>query len=174
MKIKTRKTALMALFAVIALVIFIVEAQIPFSFTVPGLKPGLANIVTLFMLFLGGDWKSRDVFLVLLTRVLLAALITGRAMTLLYSVTGGICALVIMLTVKRIFKSAPATAVSVAGAITHNIGQLTVAAFVTSAGVFMYTPVLIISGIVSGLLTGIAVRVLFKLHPRFINYINNT
>jgi len=172
MKTKTHKTALMALFSVIALVIFIVEAQIPFSFTVPGLKPGLANIVTLFMLFLGANWKARDVFLVFLTRVLLAALITGQAMTLIFSLTGGVCALLIMLVVRKTLKTAAAPVVSVAGAIMHNIGQLSVAAVLTSVSVFAYTPVLIIGGIISGLLTGFAVWLLFRLHPKFINFIN--
>jgi len=166
MKINTKKLSLTALFAVIALIIFIVEAQIPLPVRVPGLKLGLANIVTLFILFLGGMWGARDVFMVLLVRVLLAAFITGNLMSLLFSFTGGMLALLVMLAVKQTLKNAPIPVVSVAGALAHNAGQLAIAAVIMgSTSVFFYSPMLVAGGIISGLLTGFTVSfILFRLY----------
>ncbi|MCL1823344.1 MAG: Gx transporter family protein [Oscillospiraceae bacterium] len=168
-----KKLLISTLFSVIALVIFVIEAQIPFPVSIYGLKPGLANIVILFVLFLGGKWKARDLFLIFLVRVLLAAFITGQTMSLIYSLTGGIAALLTMIAVKAGFKNAPAPFVSVTGAIAHNTGQLAAAAFVLqSTSVFAYFPVLIAGGIISGLLTGFVVWGLFRTYPKFISYIN--
>jgi heptaprenyl diphosphate synthase len=173
MKINTKKLTLTALFAVIALIIFIIEAQISLPFyRVPGFKLGLANIVTLFMLFLGGSWKARDVFLVLLTRVLLAAFITGNPISLLFGFSGGMFALAVMLALKTLDKNMPIPVVSVAGAIAHNAGQITAAAvYMQTASVFTYLPALVAGGIISGLLTGFAVFLLFKIHPKFIKFL---
>lgn len=172
MKINTKKLTLTALFAVIALVIFVIEAQIPLPFFAPGLKLGLANIVILFVLFLGENWKARDVFLIFLVRVILAAFITGHPMSLIFSFTGGLFALLVMLAMKRFIKEPPIPVVSVGGAVFHNMGQILAAAVVMrSASVFAYLPVLVAGGIISGLLTGFAVLVLFKTHPKFIGFI---
>jgi heptaprenyl diphosphate synthase len=173
MKINTKKLILTALFAGLALIIFIIEAQIPLPFyRVPGFKLGLANIVTLFMLFLGGAWKASDVFLVLLTRVFLAAFITGNLISLLFSFSGGVLALAVMLTLKTLIKNMPIPVVSVAGALAHNAGQLAAAAlYMRSMSVFFYFPALVAGGIISGLLTGFAVYILFKKHTKFIGFI---
>jgi len=172
MKINTKKLTLTAFFAVIALIIFVIEAQIPLPFVVPGLKLGLANIVILFMLFLGGSWKARDVFMVFLVRVLLAVFITGSLMSLLYSFTGGLLALLVMLTMRVAFKEAAVPVISVFGAIAHNAGQITVAALILQSGsVFAYLPALVAGGIISGLLTGFAVYLLLKTHPKFIGFL---
>jgi heptaprenyl diphosphate synthase len=172
MKVNTKKLTLTAFFAVIALIIFIVEAQIPLPVRVPGLKPGLANIVILFVLFLGEAWKARDVFMIFLVRVLLAALITGNLMSLIFSFTGGLFALLAMLAMKAVFKDAAIPVVSVAGALAHNAGQITAAAVIMkSTSVFAYTPALVVGGIISGMLTGFAVYFLFKTHPKFIGFI---
>ena len=171
MRYNAHKVSAMALFAVIALVIFAVESKIPPPLPLPGIKLGLANVVNLFMLFLGERWKPRDVFMVFLTRVLLAAFITGQGMSLIYSITGGVFAITAMIAVK---KKLPIPAVSVAGAIAHNLGQISAAALVLGSGnVFLYLPVLAAGGIISGLLTGFAVWTLFRLRPKFISYINN-
>ncbi|MDR2559372.1 MAG: Gx transporter family protein [Oscillospiraceae bacterium] len=172
MKTNTKKLTLTALFAVVALIIFIVEAQIPLPVHIPGLKLGLANIITLFMLFLGGFWKVRDVLLVLLVRILLAALIAGNPVGLLYSFTGGILSLLVMFAMKAAFKGAAIPVISVAGAVAHNIGQIAAVMLVwQSASVLVYLPALIAGGIISGLLTGFAVYFLFKTHPKFIGFL---
>ena len=172
MKIDTKKLALTAVFAVIALIIFVIEAQIPLTFAAPGLKLGLANIVILFVLFLGDNWKSRDVFMIFIVRVLLAALITGQLMSLIFSFTGGLFALIIMLVMKKVIKEPPIPVVSVGGAVCHNLGQITTAAvMMRSASVLAYLPALIAGGIISGLLTGIAVFILYETRPRFIGFL---
>jgi heptaprenyl diphosphate synthase len=172
MRADTKKLALTALFAVIALIIFIVEARISLPVRIPGLKLGLANTVSLFMLFLGGKWKARDVFMVLLVRILLAALIVGQPVSLVYSFSGGMLSLSLMLALTMKLKNIPIPVVSVAGAVAHNTGQVMAAALLwRSSGFFALLPALIAGGIISGLFTGFAVYLIFKLHPKFIGYI---
>jgi heptaprenyl diphosphate synthase len=121
------------------------------------------------MLFLTGQWKARDVFMVLLVRVLLAALITGHPMTLLFSFTGGVLALLTMLALKKAFRDIAVPVVSVAGAVAHNTGQIAAAALIMQSGsIFAYLPALVAGGIFSGLLTGFAVYFIFRAHPKFI------
>ena len=83
---KTRKLALMALLTAIALTIFVVEAQIPAPVPVPGVKLGLANIVTLITMKLLG---KKEAGAVLLVRVLMGAMFAGSPSTLLFSAAGG-------------------------------------------------------------------------------------
>jgi len=176
MGINVKKLSFMALFSVVALTIFILESFIPMPFP-PGIKPGFANIITLFLLFLGENWKVRDVFMVFLTRTLLAAFITGQGMSLIYSFTGGVSALLVMAVIKKILNDSSYSVipiVSVTGALTHNLGQITTAALLMqSKSVLVYLPALVAGGIISGLLTGFAVWFIFKAHPKFINYIKN-
>ena len=88
MKIKTMTR--MALLSAIALTIFWVEAQIPMPISVPGVKLGLANVVTVYAVFSLGAWEAGGILLV---RVLLGSLFTGQMMSLLYSAVGGVLAL---------------------------------------------------------------------------------
>jgi len=174
MKLDTVKLTFMALFAVIALIIFIIEAQIPLPVHIPGLKLGLANIVTLFMLFLGGRWKTRDVFMVLAVRILLGALFAGQPVSFLYSAAGGMLSLVFMYLLKTNVRGIPLPVVSVAGAIAHNIGQIAMVMLVwQSTSVMVYLPVLIAGGIVSGLVTGFCIYFIYKFHPNFTTYISD-
>lgn len=97
MKIKTMTR--MALLSAIALTIFWVEAQIPMPISVPGVKLGLANVVTVYAVFSLGAWEAGGILLV---RVLLGSLFTGQMMSLLYSAVGGVLALLTALGLKRI------------------------------------------------------------------------
>ena len=109
------------LLTAIALTIFMVEAQIPVAVPIPGVKLGLANIVTVYTVFALG---AGDALLVLLCRVFLGAVFSGQMMTLLYSLGGGLlCWLAMvglkqMLTVRQIWLCSPLAA------ICHNLGQL--------------------------------------------------
>ena len=83
---KTRKMVLLALLSAIALTIFMIEAQIPMPIPIPGIKLGLANIVTVFTVFLLGPMSG---IAVLLTRIFLGAVFAGNFSTILYSLAGG-------------------------------------------------------------------------------------
>ncbi len=153
------RIARLALFTAIALTIFMAEAQLP-VIPVPGVKLGLANIVTVYVMFVMGPW---DALLVLSGRVFLGAVFSGQPMTLIYSAAGGLlswCALCLLrkaLTREHIWLASPAVAVF------HNFGQLLAAAAVLrSWAVMAYLPYLVIAAVLAGLFTGVAAQTLIR------------
>ena len=157
-QVNTKRLATMALLCAIALTIFLAEAQIPMPIT--GVKPGLSNIVTLFTIALLG---KREAWLVLTARIVLGSVFAGSASSLIFSMTGGMCAYVIMSLTINIFPENLLWAVSVFGAIAHNTGQLTAAALITrTPEIFIYWPVLLVSAIITGAFTGFAAQYLVK------------
>ena len=150
----------LALLTAIALTIFLAEAQIPALTAVPGVKLGLANIVTVYAMFALGPG---DALLVLSARVFLGAVFSGQPMTLIYSAAGGflswcvLCLLRKLLTEKQIWLASPVAA------IFHNIGQLLAAAAVLrSWSVLAWLPYLVIAAVLAGLFTGVAAQVLLR------------
>lgn len=148
----------LALLTAIALTIFMAEAQLDPLTTIPGVKLGLANIVTVYVMFVLGPG---DALLVLSARVFLGAVFAGQPMTLLYSAAGGflswcvLCLLRKLLTERQIWLASPVAA------IFHNLGQLLAAAAVLrSWAVMAYLPYLIIAAVLAGLFTGIAAQTL--------------
>lgn len=134
------------------------EAQLPPPAPIPGVKLGLANIVTLYAVFALGPG---DALLILTARVILGAVFSGQMMTLFYSGGGGLLALASMLLLRRLLSQRQMWLCSPVAAVFHNIGQLLVAAAVMRTwAVFTYLPYLIISGIAAGLLTGVAAQFL--------------
>jgi len=157
-----KKTAYLALLTAISLCLFAAELLIPPIVPLPGVKPGLANVITLFILHSDG-FKTRDALLVLIARVLLSAFVTGNVFAVLFGLTGGIAAVFAMAALRKAFKGETVPAVSVAGAVAHNVGQTLVAAAVyKSAAVLFYLPALTLGGIASGLFTGIIASVILK------------
>lgn len=154
-----------AVLTAVALVIFLVEAQIPPVIAVPGIKLGLANVVTLFALvFLG----KKQAFVILLARVFLGNLFAGQMMSFFYSLSGGICCFVVMALLLPCLSSKQLWVCSVFGAVAHNIGQLMVAAgILQSWHVFWYLPILGISAVITGTFTGLCVQFLGKYFRRW-------
>ncbi len=147
-----------ALLTAVALTIFIVELQIPTLAPIPGVKLGLANIVTVYAMFAVG---AGDTAAILLSRIVLGSLFSGNMMTILYSLTGGVFCYVVMLLMRRIVTERQIWVCSVMGAIAHNMGQICAAMLVTGTPqLIAYLPVLMISGVLAGLLTGIAAQLL--------------
>lgn len=150
---RTKKLATLSVFTVIALTIFVIESAIPLSVPIPGVKLGLANIITLLLLL---DFSPADALFVLLARILLSSFFTGQAVSLLYSLCGGFFCLTAMCLINRFLSGRFIFITSVFGALFHNAGQLLIAYFITrTIGIFSYLPFLIISGIVTGLFTGL-------------------
>ncbi len=155
MKKRTKRLTTDALFTSIALTIFMIEVRIP-SVGIPGVKLGLANIVTVTAAFLIGPW---DAGAILLCRILLAGLFSGQVMALWYSLAGGALCWLTMLPLRKILTGKQIWVMSVVGAVAHNIGQITVAVLVTrTAAILYYLPVLMISGVLAGLFTGMAAQ----------------
>lgn len=156
----TRRLALMAMLTAASLIVFVIESQIPAPVPVPGVKLGLANVITLIaMLVLG----RRDAGIVLLVRIILGSMFTGGVSAFIFSVAGGACAYIVMcLTIKH-FPGNMLWLVSVFGALAHNAGQLAAAIVVTgTTRLIVYAPVLAASGIITGVFTGVAAMYLAK------------
>ena len=146
------KVAYFGLFTALALIFSYVETLIPIQIGIPGVKLGLANLVTVLALYKMG---TKDAFLLAVVRVLVSGFMFGSMFSILYSLAGGTLSLVVMSALKRI-GGFSVTGVSIAGGVFHNIGQLLVALFaVQTARVVYYTPVLMIAGVVTGFLIGI-------------------
>ena len=166
MSIPVKKLTLMAMLTSAALIIFVIEAQIPLPLPVPGAKLGLANTVTLFALFYsyGKDRNTQrlttaDAFLILVCRILLGAMITGRVIAFIYSIAGGLLGFSAQAIMKRFVTNKQIWACSALGAVFHNIGQIAAAILVTGTPeIAAYLPVLIIAGIVTGVTTGLAAQ----------------
>ena len=156
------KLVTLALFTAMSLALFVVELQLPTIIpAVPGVKLGLANIVTLFILH-RKDFTAVDALLVVVARVCLAGFLTGNLFSLLYSFSGWIAALLVMIAFRKLFKSKLIPVTAVAGALAHNTMQICVAVFIAGAGMLLYLPVLVLSGILSGLLTGFATNLIIR------------
>ena len=147
-----------AVLTAVALTIFMIEAQLPNLVPIPGVKLGLANIVTVYAMFLMGP---ADTLCILLCRVFLGSLFAGQLMTLFYSLGGGLLCYAVMLVLRRLVTQRQIWVCSVLGSIAHNIGQITVAILLThTPGLLAYLPVLMISGILAGLFTGLCAQYL--------------
>ena len=157
---KTRKLTLMALLTAIALTVFVIENQIPAPVPIPGVKLGLANIVTLITMKLLG---KKEAGAVLLTRVLMGAMFAGSPSTLLFSAAGGALAYLVMCLTVGLFADSQLWIVSALAGVAHNAGQLMACDFVVKTpGVFAYAPVLAASGVITGVFTGLAAQYLLK------------
>lgn len=153
---RTRRLTTLALFATLALAIYSLESLLPPIAPIPGIKLGLANIVTLLVLHL---YHIRDAALVLSVRILLSALLFGQALSLLYSICGGLLCLVAMALTSRLLHRRFPELTSILGGIFHNAGQLLIALLITGVpAVLACLPYLLISGIVTGLFTGLCAR----------------
>jgi heptaprenyl diphosphate synthase len=150
---KAKEESLCAILLALALALTYVERLIPLQLVIPlpGIKLGLANIVTLVVLY---TLKTRYAFLILVPRCCFTAAFGGGATGFWFSLCGGLLALVVMsLAKKAVFLSV--FGVSMIGAAAHNIGQI-MAAMVLMNSVYIgaYLPYLLIVAIVTGLITG--------------------
>lgn len=160
---QTKRLTRLALLTAIALILFTVEAQIPTPVPIPGVKLGLANIVTVYAMFRYGP---KDTLLVLLARVLLGSAFSGSMMALWFSLAGGLLCWLVMLPLRKILTEHQIWVCGVIGAVCHNIGQMAVCVAVYgTAQVLAYLPVLMLSGIVTGLFTGFVALFLLKKMP---------
>lgn len=158
MKLKQLTTN--ALLTAIALTIFMIEAQIPAPIPIPGIKLGLANIITVFAIF---AYTPRDALFILSIRVFLGSIFSGQISTLLYSAAGGLLCFAVMLLIRKILNDKQLWVASVIGAVFHNIGQILVAIIVTGTPrIVVYLPILMISGIATGLFTGLSTQFLYQ------------
>lgn len=155
---KLKKLTVLSLLTATALIMFIIEAQIPLPIPIPGVKLGLSNIVTTCVLFLFG-WK--EALAVLLVRVLLGSMLTGTLGSLAYSLAGGLLSLLGMLLLRKLLSARQLWVAGVIGGMLHNIGQIAAAVLLCSTvSLLYYLPFLLVCGILAGLFTGLCAQLL--------------
>lgn len=156
---KTKKIALLAISVALAMVLSFVESQIPAFVAIPGVKMGLANIVVVFALYKLG-WK--EAILISGIRVFLVSVLFGSAASLFYSVAGATLSFLGMVLLKKTERFS-CTAVSVAGGVLHNVGQIAMACIILETDVIRYyLPFLILSGTLAGIAIGIVSATLIR------------
>ena len=149
---RNKKIATSALMIALAMILSFVESQIPSFFPIPGIKLGLANIAVIFALY---RLSIKDAIVVSLIRVVVVSTLFGTSLTLAYSLSGAVLSLLIMVLLKKSDRFS-IIGVSVAGGISHNIGQIIMAIILMHNSVISYyLPFLIISGIVTGVVIGL-------------------
>ena len=153
------RVALSAVLTALAMIFSYVEAILPFNFVIPGVKLGLSNLVVLVALYsLGAGYA----FAINMTRIVLSGLLFGGVSAMLYSLAGGLLSFAVMLILMKTDIFSP-IGVSTAGGVSHNIGQLTVAALITETPkIYLYLPVLLISGTITGILLGTAAALILQ------------
>jgi heptaprenyl diphosphate synthase len=137
-----------------SLVLHVVEGMLPVPFTVPGIKLGLANIVTLIAIMF---FSFKDVLLIVIIRCLMGSIFGGSISAFLFSVTGGVLSAVVMwFFYKKLDKYFSIIGISTVGAIFHNVGQLLMASIIIEdVRIYGYLPVLMISSVVTGIFIGL-------------------
>ena len=157
---KARRLTLMAMLTAIALTIFMIEAQIPALVPIPGIKLGLANIVTVFAVFALGP---KDAAAILFVRIFLGAVFAGNFGTILYSGAGGLCAIAITIGLRRVLTVKQLWVAGSLSAIGHSLGQMGVAIAVTGTpAIAAYLPVMVLCSVITGFFTGLCAQLLLN------------
>lgn len=160
---KTKRLVLLAMLTAVAMILSYVESLLP-SVGIPGVKMGLANIAVIFALFRFG-WKEAAALS--LVRVVLVSLLFGSVGAMLYSLAGAVLSLAVMALLRRIDRFST-VGISVAGGVAHNAGQILMAMLILQTKQLLgYMPVLAVSGIAGGVLTGLAAALLIRRIPEF-------
>ena len=160
---KTKRLVLLAMLTAVAMILSYVESLLP-SVGIPGVKMGLANIAVIFALFRFG-WKEAAALS--LVRVVLVSLLFGSVGALLYSLAGAVLSLAVMALLRRIDRFST-VGISVAGGVAHNAGQILMAMLILQTKQLLgCLPVLAVSGIAGGVLTGLAAALLIRRIPEF-------
>ena len=153
------QTVHFGVFTALALLFSYIESLIPFHIGIPGVKLGLANLIIVIALY---KMNARQAFLLSVTRIVLAGFLFGNLFSILYSLAGGMLSLIVMILLKK-QNGFSVMGVSVAGGVFHNVGQLVIAMLVTeSLNLVYYVPVLMISGLITGIFIGIIANEMLK------------
>ena len=161
--------AALAMFGALSIILSYIEILIPFSFGIPGVKLGLSNLISLLILTIGSTGKTyrererlTDAGIVLLIRVVLISLLFSNVFSMLYSLAGGLFSLLCMWILSGCDRIS-VVGCSIAGGITHNLAQLLVAVMIVDQlKIAYYTPILLLSGTLTGLMIGIVAKIILS------------
>lgn len=153
------RAAYFGVFTALALMFSYIETMIPIQFGVPGIKLGFANIMIVIMLYKS---SAKEALLLSIVRIMLSGFLFGNLSSILYSIAGGVLSLGIMTLLKK-QGGFSVIGVSVAGGVSHNVGQLIVAMLVVETyQVGYYFPVLLVAGVLTGLGIGVVSQEVLK------------
>ncbi len=148
----TKRLTQLAVLTALSLIIFAVEMQIPNPFPIPGIKLGLANIITVYAVY---HYKAHEVAAVVAVRLILGSVFSGNMSALIYSASGAFLCLAGMLLLKRVIDENHLWIASVFGAVLHNTGQMAAALLILrTPSLLIYYPFLLVSGCLAGAFTG--------------------
>lgn len=157
------KTAFLGVMAALALIFAYVEALLPVPIPVPGIRLGLANLMTVLLLYRYGPWEAMTVNL---ARVLISGFLFGSLSGIFYSLAGALFSLGVMVLLKRT-GCFSMIGVSIAGGTAHNLGQIFLAMWVLeNEELILYAPVLMIAGEFTGFLIGLVTWEVLKRLPK--------
>lgn len=158
-----QKLTTLGLLTALSLIIYVFESLLVPIVPIPGIKPGLANVITLITLKRQGP---REAGIVLLCRILLASFFFGQALSFFYSLSGGFFCLLVMSLCHFLLGRNYLPINSIMGAIAHNLAQLATAMLLTkSIAVISYLPFLMISAIITGAFTGLCAHFALRALP---------
>ena len=147
-----------ALLSALAIICGYIESLVPPITAIPGIKLGISNIVILFAIY---KIDKSSAFFIMLAKVAASSILFSGLNVFIYSLSGGLLSILIMILMKKFDFST--VIISMIGAVFHNLGQLAAAAFMLkSFSVFYYMPVLLISGLVLGFITGYVSKILIN------------
>ena len=160
----TNKLTKLSLLTAAACILYIVESWFPIPVPIPGVKLGLANVITVVAVYRFAPW---EVMALVIVRLLLGSFFAGSMSALLFSAAGAFLCLAGMLILRRYLSEKHLPICSVWGAILHNIGQMAVAVWVMrDVKVLFYLPILLAIGCVTGLCTGMCAQAVDKRIPK--------
>lgn len=158
----TKRITYTGMFVAIAMVFSYLESMIPVNIAVPGIKLGLANMVTIVVMY---RLRISDAWIVSLVRVVLSSLLFGNMTVMVYGMAGAVLSLLVM-TLCRKKDLFGLLGTSILGGVSHNAGQIAMAALLMKSGnIMLYMPVLCISGTIAGVCIGLAGAVLVRKLP---------
>lgn len=156
----TKRLTELSLLTAVSLIMFIIEMQLPPIVPIPGVKLGLANIITVYAVY---RYKPKEAAMIFLVRIIIGSVYSGNVTSFIFSFTGGLLCLLGMILLSRITDINMIVAASVIGAILHNIGQTIAAVFVMkTTAVIAYLPYLLFSGCIAGAFTGACAMLVSK------------
>lgn len=161
----SKKISLLSLFTAFAVILSYVESFLP-SVWIPGVKLGLANFAVVLALYLFG---AKEALLINIVRIVIISAMFGNLFGIWFSFAGAFLSFIAMFLLKRTNRVSIVT-VGMIGGVFHNIGQTIVAAFaVDSYAVYVYLPVLMIAGLITGAIIGILAAIVFRRTERVLN-----
>jgi heptaprenyl diphosphate synthase len=154
-----RSIALCGVMTALAIVFGYIEHLIPLPIGIYGIKLGIANLVTVVLLYALNAYSA---FSINTVRIILCSMLFGSFTSFWYSIVGGLLSFFVMIILKKTNKFSP-MGISICGAIAHNIGQIAVAIVILEEfKIALYLPILLISGAITGAIIGILSIILLK------------